>query len=223
MLIIDSKAKISRNLSKFLSLFVILQIIFASFISPAAATSNTENNKSPPSLDESTNWFDTGVLGLLDYKATNDGQRVDTDGDGIVDARDWDSDNDCIPDKVDDTNDCDGRETTTSGGCNPGSKTDTGDNGTDHTTTVRETDSGTDGKTTSTTSTTHSTATETSSESTTETTQTKIPGTSSETSQKSEFRSNLPGSGVLPDVNSPVVAVIGLLCVVGGLFALTRR
>jgi hypothetical protein len=97
---------------------------------------------------------------------------------------------------------------TTSPDCYPGggrtteTKMNTDDPGSDDTPTRHNTDSGT---TESGPSNTHSTTTE--------------PNTKS--SQGSD-QTNVPESGLLPDINSPVIALIGVLCVIGGLIALTR-
>ncbi|WP_226012994.1 dockerin type I domain-containing protein [Halomicrobium salinisoli] len=57
-----------------------------------------------------TNAFssDTDDDGISDWTETDGGQPVDTDGDGVIDARDRDSDGDRVPDLREGTNDTDG-------------------------------------------------------------------------------------------------------------------
>ncbi|WP_390184641.1 hypothetical protein [Haladaptatus pallidirubidus] len=118
------------------------------------------------------------------------------------------SDDDCIPDEGEGTNNCDNTRTTNSRGCDPGDdrnadQKNTGDSGSDDTPANNDPDSGSNGEGTASI---HSPTTE----------------SSTETSEGSE-QMDAPGSGMLPDINSPMIALLGLLCVVGGLIALIRQ
>lgn len=101
-----------------------------------------------------------------------------------------------------------GARTTNASDCGPGgdksttTHANTGGNGSDGTATEHTTASGTDGN---------------------EPSNTRSPTTESSTkpSQRSG-RTNVPGSDILPDINSPIIALIGVLCVIGGLAALAR-
>ncbi|WP_435156260.1 hypothetical protein [Haladaptatus sp. DFWS20] len=142
-------------LRQMFSLFISLLVLSTVFISPVAATWNTENQKSELSGNEFLRSNPIDALGRV-------------------------SDNECTS----------------------GSGSGSNGNGT---------------------STTTSTTTKTSDQSTTGTTHSTTTKTSTETPHESESETTVPKSGALPDLNSPMIALVGVLCVIGGLVAITRR
>ncbi len=175
------------DLQQVFTLFIFLQVLSAVFISPVAATSNTEDQ----TLALSGNEF------LLS---------------GSIIALSRFSDNQCTPDGGSGSN---GNGTSTTHSTTT-TTSETPTTGTTHSTTTTTSE-------TPTTGTTHSTTTTTSETPTTETTHSTETETSTETPHESESETTVPGSGVLPDINSPMIALVGVLCVIGGLVAITRR
>lgn len=189
-----------------------------------------------------------GIIDSHDTDSDNDGilDRIegtsDRDGDGIADYRDLDSDGDREPDreeKAEDTDnsksEADKNNTSTDGGNNEEQNT---NESVSSTTTNEEiggqtTNDGTNTKTsTSQTSPSDSTNSKTTNAQSTEshtsgkvgtTTNNSTPAApSTKSAQNSKSQKLVPKSGALPDINSPVIAVVGLLCVLGGAIAIAR-
>lgn len=146
--------------------------------------------------------------------ATTDEQRLGTQSknleridDGTLGALETGLATDCAPINGTMTGNCTATKTSTSNECSGANRTtatksnpdDTGNNGAP---TNHSTDSG---------------ATVTSSSNTRAT----MAEPNTKASQKAD-RANAHGFGLLPDINSPIIALIGILCVVGGLIALAR-
>lgn len=127
--------------------------------------------------------------------------------------------------------------TTTIPDSNTGEKNSNGGDGTNHTENDTDSTGTTNGhdtgpsSNTNQPSTTHTptagtTATTTSrvdGNSSTKTTHTPTTKPSTEISQATTGQEDTPGSDTLPDINSPIVALIGILCVIGGIIAITRK
>ena len=118
--------------------------------------------------------------------------------------------NDCTPTNSTKTGNCTATKTNTSSGCYAGAnrttatQPNTADPGSTGTSTEHTTDSG---------------PTVTSSSNT----RTTMAEPNTKASQRADQdQANAPGSSLLPDINSPIIAVIGILCVMGGVLALTR-
>lgn len=147
--------------------------------------------------------------------ATKDEQRLGTqsknleriDG-GTLSALETGLATDCAPTNGTKTGNCTATKTSTSNECysGPNRTTATQPNPDDTGNNSAPTDHSTDsGATVTSSSNTHTTMSE--------------PNTKA--SQKAD-RANARGFGLLPDINSPIIAIIGILCVVGGLIALAR-
>jgi hypothetical protein len=147
--------------------------------------------------------------------ATKDEQRLGTQSknlerinDGTLGALEKGLTNDCAPTNGTKTGNCTATKTSTSSDCySGGSRTttarpNTDDTGSNSTPTDHSTDSG---STVTNSSNTHTTMAE--------------PNTKA--SQNAD-RANARGSDLLPDINSPIIAIIGIVCVIGGLIALGR-
>jgi cobalamin biosynthesis Mg chelatase CobN len=147
--------------------------------------------------------------------ATEDEQRFATHSknlkwtdDGTFGALEMGLANDCAPTNGTKTGNCTATKTSTSSDCYSGSNRttaappNTGDTGSNSTPTDRATDSG---STVTSSSDTHTTTVK----------------QNTKASQKAE-RANTRGSNLLPDINSPIIAILGILCVIGGLIALAR-
>ncbi|SFR97753.1 hypothetical protein SAMN05216559_1908 [Halomicrobium zhouii] len=87
-----------------------VQWLYVHAIDPASDDADGDGLSNEAEIELGTNAFaaDTDDDGIDDWTETNGGDPVDTDGDGIIDARDDDSDGDRIPDLREGTNDTDG-------------------------------------------------------------------------------------------------------------------
>lgn len=128
--------------------------------------------------------------------------------DGTLGALETGLANDCAPTNGTKTGNCTATKMNTPSDCYSGgdrttaTQPNTNDTGSNGTPTDHPTDSG---STVTSSSNTHTTMAE--------------PNTKA--SQKVD-RANVRGSGLLPDTNSPIIAILGILCVIGGLIALAR-
>ncbi|MFH5801528.1 hypothetical protein [Haladaptatus sp. CMAA 1911] len=189
-----------------------------------------------------------GTLDSHDTDSDNDGildsveGTTDRDGDGIADYRDPHSDRDGTSDNKEKDKDTDNSK---SNGEEDNTSTD-GENDEEQnsnesvssTTTNEKTDGQTPSDGTSTkTSTSQITSTEPTNSKTTNTQSTEdhtrgkvstttnnsTPGApSTKSAQDSKSQELVPESGALPDINSPVIAIVGLLCALGGAIAIAR-
>ncbi|KZN23071.1 hypothetical protein A4G99_16300 [Haladaptatus sp. R4] len=147
--------------------------------------------------------------------ATKDEQQLGTQSknlerinDGTLGALETRLATDCAPTNGTMTGNCTATKTSTSNECysGPNRTTATQPNPNDTGSNSAPTDHSTDsGATVTSSSSTHTTMSE----------------TNTKASQKAD-RANVRGFGLLPDINSPIIAIIGILCVVGGLIALAR-
>ena len=135
--------------------------------------------------------------------ATKDDQRLGTSkhlkrtDHGTLGALETGVANDCAPTNGTKTGNCTATKTSTSSDCYSGAN---------RTTAAQPTDHSTDSESTVTSS---------------SNTDTTVAEPNTKASQKAD-RANAHGFGLLPDINSPTIAIIGILCVIGGLIALAR-
>jgi hypothetical protein len=87
-----------------------VQLLYVRAVQPRSADPDDDGLNNSVEIELGTNAFaaDTDEDGLPDPVETNGGEVVDTDGDGIVDARDADSDGDGVPDAREGEADSDG-------------------------------------------------------------------------------------------------------------------
>ncbi|WP_227378464.1 MSCRAMM family adhesin SdrC [Haladaptatus halobius] len=222
--VLNRDRQIRPHLRQVLILVILLQILSAAFVAPVAAIANTGDTKSTESVSE---------FSLHTDRINEEEKQLGMNRGDSKYALDRDSENNCTTDNGTDTNSCVNSTTTNSGDCDPDDdgtsdkQTNTTTTANDGTSNNTDTDSGSSGERTSstptkTTETSEEQPTETSEEQSTKTTHMTTTDTKTETSQTSD-KTDLPGSGAFPDINSPMIALLGVLCVIGGLVAITRR
>lgn len=237
------------------TIFILLQIVSAAFITPVGATKETADNETTITITELINWIESTInqqteavknvvseiieeLSPSGDNTTDDKQQPNS-GRNVVDWDDNRTSNDlgCHPNHNEasktnkksiytaenDSTNCNGTdgEKTTTSDSSPGDQNEHTDEG--ETTEHHKGDDGSKGSSTtykhSTTSRTSPSTTEMSSESPDGTTN----GVNSGPSQESKSGSNIPEADALPDINSPIIALIGAICVISGLVAIARR
>ncbi|EMA07828.1 hypothetical protein C437_08898 [Haloarcula vallismortis ATCC 29715] len=89
------------------------QWLYVQAVNPTETDADGDGLNNTVEVALGTNAFDTDTDsdGIGDWTETNGGKPIDTDSDGIIDARDADSDGDRIPDIREGTKDTDGDET----------------------------------------------------------------------------------------------------------------
>ena len=241
---------ISPNRKQILSLVIVFQILSAALITPVSATATIDDDDSTISVSELIAWLkstashqlnslDSTVSAVIKQISFSDKFVIGNEQhNSTIITIDWSNDKlpddrNCSPDSTETSKTDKESGDTNCGNSSPSNQ----DEDTDKNRTVDQPegsttiDNNTPSRSQNTVSNTDEEHTQYTSSSPTDEssvpTGKTIDGTHTEfnsgKSQESKSRQNIQRFETLPDINSPIFALIGALCVIGGLLALTRR